>query len=373
MNIELRFVHEDVDRHGNVRIYFRRRGFGKVRMREAFGSAEFVEHYERLKAQSEAGKAITGASRHNGRTKPGTWRDYCIKYFAASEFKRLQPDTQRVRRRILEATFLEPISPGSEHLFGDMPIEHFGAKAVKVLRDRKAATPEAANSRIKSISRVFAWAIEDEQPRVRHNPTREVARLKNGSTGWHTWSEAEVAQFEATHPVGSRERLALALLLLTGVRRSDVVRLGSPHLRGGRLVFTAWKNRNSKPVHMDIPVLPELQVVLDASQLGAATFLVSGHGRPFSSAGFGNWFRERCNEAGLSHCAAHGLRKAGSTRAAENGATAHQLMAMFGWSTLKQAEIYTKAAQRRQLAGDGMPLIVGRATRNGGAHSPGNL
>jgi len=48
-------------------------------------------------------------------------------------------------------------------------------------------------------------------------------------------------------------------------------------------------------------------------------------------------------------CTAHGVRKAGATVAAENGATAHQLMAMFGWDTLKQAEVYTKAANQRRV------------------------
>lgn len=173
-------------------------------------------------------------------------------------------------------------------------------------------------------------------------------------------------QFEERHPIGTKPRLALALLLLAGVRRSDVVRLGRPHVRDGRLEFTAWKNRDLRPVHMDIPILPELQRVLDASELGDITFLVTGYGRPFTAAGFGNWFRDRCNEAGLANCSAHGLRKAGSTRAAENGATPHQLMAMFGWTTLQQAEQYTRAAARSQLAAEGMPLIVGSRGTNRG-------
>ena len=44
-----------------------------------------------------------------------------------------------------------------------------------------------------------------------------------------------------------------------------------------------------------------------------------------------------CDQAGLKLCTAHGLRKAGATIAANNGATAHQLMAIFGWATLRMA------------------------------------
>jgi hypothetical protein len=48
-------------------------------------------------------------------------------------------------------------------------------------------------------------------------------------------------------------------------------------------------------------------------------------GRPFTSNGFGNRFRKWCDDAGLPHCSAQGLRKAGATIAAENGATEAQL------------------------------------------------
>jgi integrase len=52
---------------------------------------------------------------------------------------------------------------------------------------------------------------------------------------------------------------------------------------------------------------------------------VTQYGRAFTVAGFGNRFRDRCHEAGLPHCTAHGLRKAGATIAAENGAIDRQL------------------------------------------------
>jgi integrase len=87
------------------------------------------------------------------------------------------------------------------------------------------------------------------------------------------------------------------------------------------------------------------------------TSLVTAHGNPFSEAGFGNWFRDRCDEAGLPRCTAHGLKEAGATIAAENGATTRQLMAMFDWDTPAMAEVYTRAAEQRRLAGEAMFLI----------------
>jgi integrase len=225
-----------------------------------------------------------------------------------------------------------------------------------VLRDRKAGFPEAGNERVKRIRAMFSWAVEEE--RVSSNPARDVTLTKTGSIGFHTWAVSEVEKFEQPHPIGSKARLALALLMWTGARRSDVVLLGKQHVRDGWLKFTQQKNRNRKPVTIEISVLPDLQRVIDAGPTGGLTFVVSERRRPFAVSAFGNWFRTRCDEAGLPQCSAHGLRKAGATIAAENGATEHQLMAISGWATSKEAERYTKMAQRKKMAGDATSLLI---------------
>ena len=104
-------------------------------------------------------------------------------------------------------------------------------ESIRVLRDRKAGLPEAANGRLKAIRAVFSWALEDEVECVTSNPARDVTRLKNASSGYHSWTLEEVEQFEACHPIGTTPRLAIALLAYTGVRRSDVVLLGKQHAR----------------------------------------------------------------------------------------------------------------------------------------------
>lgn len=104
--------------------------------------------------------------------------------------------------------------------------------------------------------------------------------------------------------------------------------------------------------------LPALAKIVAVSPCGDLTFLVTDYGKPFTAAGFGNWFRDRCNEAGLPQCSAHGLRKMGATRAAENGATEHQLMAIFDWKTPGQARIYTAQARRKKPAGGAMALLL---------------
>jgi integrase len=110
-------------------------------------------------------------------------------------------------------------------------------------------------------------------------------------------------------------------------------------------------------VQSEKPWLPEIDQIVKASPCGDLTFLVTEYGKPFTAAGFGGWFRDRCDEAGLPQCSAHGLRKMGATRAAENGATEHQLMAIFDWKTPGQARVYTEKARRKKLAGGAMSLL----------------
>jgi integrase len=248
--------------------------------------------------------------------------------------------------------FDEPIAPGAKETFADFPLDRLRPKDLRVLRDRKADLPGAADNRVKALRRVFKWGLKDEH--LRANPARDVEYVARGSEGWHSWTPEELTKFEDRHPVGTKARLALALLMYTGARRSDVVRLGTGNVRNGWITFSQRKTN----VPVELPMLPVLQGIIDATPVaGATTYLVTQYGKPFTADGFGNWFRERCNQAGLPHCSAHGVRKASAARAAENGATVHQLMSMFGWLTMHEAQRYTRAAERRRLARDAALLL----------------
>jgi len=342
--------YEDTDRHGNVRIYYRAKGNPKkTRIRGVPWTSGFMAAYEAAKDQAPPiqGKEIT----------PGTWRWLCVRYFTeCAEYKRLDARTQHVRRQILEATFDEPIAPGSSKFFRDFPLSRMTADAIEVLRDRKINTPESANARIKAIRQVFKFAVKKKL--APNNPARDVEYFKSGSEGFHTWTPDEVRQFEERHPIGTKARLALGLMLFSGQRRSDIIRFGKQHITkdGKHLTFTQYKGRNRKPKRLTLPILPVLQRIIDSTSSGDLTFLVNDWSRPFTDAGFGNWFRDRCVEAGIPG-RAHGLRKAGATIAANNGATSRQLMAIFGWDTLKEAERYTRNADQQRLAESAMHML----------------
>jgi len=238
---------EDRDRHGNIRIYYRAKGKPKVRLRGTPWSQDFM-------AQLDSAKAETEPLTRNGITS-GTWRWLCTKYFAeCSDYLRLDERTQRVRRGIVETTFEEPIAPGSARFFRDMPLASMTDDAVEVLRDREIQTPEAANARLKAIRQVFKFGVKRKL--ASRNPARDVEYFRSGSAGFHTWTPEEVQQFEARHSVGTKARLALALMVFTGQRRSDVIRFGKQHAKGGKLTFTQYKGRNRKPKRLRCPSCP---------------------------------------------------------------------------------------------------------------------
>jgi integrase len=149
------------------------------------------------------------------------------------------------------------------------------------------------------------------------------------------------------------------ILLYAGLRRGDAARLGRQHVRDGVITIRTEKTGET----ITLPLLPPLAASIAATPTGDLTFIISDHGRPFTKESFGNWFADACRKAGCPG-SAHGLRKAGATRAANNGATTHELMAMFGWRSEKMAERYTRTADRQRLAAKGAVKLLPDQTQN---------
>jgi integrase len=231
------------------------------------------------------------------------------------------------------------------------------AKHVEALLAARATTPAAANKLRKLLALLMRVAILNGWRK--DNPVSAVKGIKIKSKGHRTRTDDEITAFEARHPVGTEARLAFALLLCTGQRRSDVVRMGRSHVKDGIITIVQQKTA----MEVSIPILPELQAVLDdlQSKKITPTFLVTEYGKPRTPAGFTNWFRDRCVEAGLPKgLSPHGLRKAFCRVAAETGLTANQIMAISGHTTLAEVTRYTAAADRKKLAKEGMAKIEKR-------------
>jgi integrase len=340
--IRLKYMTADIDRHGNVRHYFRRNGEPKIRLPGLPGSQEFMTAY---KAAMRGDTVQNNAAIAKG--TPGSFKSLCERYYVSQEWKSLDTTTQRRRR-----SFFDKIC--ARH--GGKPFKLLERRHVIDIRDEFTATPHAANNLIKALKGLFKWATDAGH--LERNLMLEVRKMKTPAGGWHTWTIDEVGQYLQRHPIGTKPALALALYMFTGQRRSDVPRLGKQHRKGNHLTFTQKKNEKKKPVRLTIPVLPILDRFIAAAPSRGLTYLETTYGKPFSAAGLGMRMREWCDQAGLPHCSGHGLRKAAATIAAMNGATAHQLMSIFGWTTLQQAEVYTKAADQMHLANASMHMLL---------------
>jgi len=275
--------------------------------------------------------SIVGASR----TIPGSINALIVSYYRSPEFRGLKASTAMVRRNIIEAF-------RREH--GNKPLARLERDHVKNIIGAKADTPEAANNLLKTLRLLLNHAVDVGM--LASNPAIGVKRFKSRGEGFHTWSEAEVAQFEAAYPIGTQERLALALLLYTAQRVADVGRMGWQHVCSDRIAVRQQKT--------DAPLLlaihPGLAGALASVPRNNLTFLVTEHGAAFSAAGLSNWFSKACRAAGLVRCTAHGLRKAACKRMADAGCTVHEIAAVSGHRSLKEIERYTREADQARLA-----------------------
>ncbi|WP_296583070.1 tyrosine-type recombinase/integrase [Xanthobacter sp.] len=335
-------LHRQRTRHGET-VWYVRRGHGpRTRIRAPYDTPEFWAEYR---------AAIEGAPAPAKGKKPHSLEWGIDLYRRGSAWAALSQATRRQSENIFRKVIA---TAGAE------PLAKITPAVILAGRERRAASPHAANNFLKTMRRFFAWAAGDGGL-VAVDPTKGVSLLKgrNDDDGFHTWTEDEVSRFEARWPLGTREHLALYLLLYTGFRRGDVVRLGRQHVRDGIITFRTEKTGTV----VTIPVLPPLARAIEATDTGDLTFLVTERRQPFVKESFGNWFRKACREAGCPG-SAHGLRKAGATRAAENGATERELMALFGWSSAKMAQHYTKAADARRLALGSAHKLLGGQSEN---------
>ena len=328
-----KFVQGFTDRHGKPRWYFRRPGFKRVPLPGLPWSPEFMAAYE----EALAGQIVQiGGSR----VRPGTIRALAISYYNSLGFRSLKPSSQAIYRRIIDRFCGEH----GDKRAATLQREHI----VKLMAARK---PGSANG-LHTVLRVMMQHALETGLRA-DDPTRDIKAIIVKTDGHHAWSEREIEQFEGRHAIGSRARLAFALLLYTGQRRSDVVRMGRQHIRDGALQVRQLKTGTE----LSIPVHPALAAIIAETPTDHLTFLTTQFGQPFTAGGFGNWFREQCDGADLKHCSAHGLRKAAARRLAEAGCTEHEIAAITGHASLREIARYTKAVDQKKLAAAAMEKV----------------
>lgn len=327
----LKYVQAFTDRYGKRRYYFRRPGLPRVAIPGLPGSEAFMEAYKAaLRAEP---KAIGPAPAE------GSMSALIAAYYGSTGFKNLAAITRKTYRNDMERFRAK---------YGHLSVKGLEARHIRKLLDQLADKPGAAYSLRRILRVLMKFAVEYEW-RL-DNPTLGIKKARRKTDGFIPWSEEDIAAYEGRWPLGTRERLALDLLLYTVQRRADVVTMGRQHVRKSTVRVVQRKTGTE----LWIPLHPRLKASIAACPSEHLTFLVTAYGSPFTPAGFTNWFVEAAKAAGLKNRTPHGLRKAGARRLAEAGCTANQIMAVTGHKSLSEVTHYTDAADQRRLADEAM-------------------
>jgi len=343
------------DRHGTLRYRYRRKGHVGGYFHHPLGTEEFRAEYAAFEAATLDSVSFASRWAH------GSVGDLVTRYL--SVVSRLGPTlvTQAKVRAVIE-DFREA---HGKRFVADFRFEHIDvivqAKREKTTKDKKVVGGiHAARKLRKELVRLFDFAEKIGMRPAGSNPVRMSERVKVGPSekteGFHTWTEEEITQFRQHHKLGTSARLAMELMLWTGQRRSDAVRMGPDDVREGRVALTQMKTGKG----LRLGLAPQLQEAIEATTPvpGAKAFLLTSHGKPFSPKGFGNWFRKRCDEAGLPQCSAHGLRKAMLRRMAERGMANRTLKAVSGHAKDDMVSLYTEGADQVRLADDAIAMLA---------------
>jgi integrase/recombinase XerD len=363
--IKLKHINSFYDRHGNLQHICRPPGFKSKTINGIPGSEPFMQAYHDWLAKAGLAKA-EGA----GLAKAGTVDAAIAKYYKADVFtKALAPETQRMRRNILERFRAKDGGRGIATL-----------QQRHVIKMLEGMSPHAQKNWLKTLRGLMLFTIAEHMRG--DDPTAGVKPLKIGkSLGHKTWDQEQVEQYRARHRLGTVARAAIELLLNIAARRYDAHVIGPQHViisnKDGvrKLCWRPQKTLRSTGKMLKIRILPSLQAALDALPSNESlAFLVNDHGKPFASAAaFGNKFADWCRQAGLKPVMcedgkvrsyrAHGLRKASLRAAAHAGCTLHELMALSGHSSPKQLQAYLEEIEQELMADSGMVKVLAAGAR----------
>ncbi|WP_375659375.1 tyrosine-type recombinase/integrase [Bartonella sp. MR30HLJHH] len=325
---------KEVTRHGKI-IWYVRIGHGpRIRIRGTYGTQEFVDNYKSALAELQG--LILPKSK-TGKLVEGSFAWLLKQYFNSSNWHSLSKVTQKQKELILMKVC---------DTIGNIPYQAIEKKHIIAGVERRKETPAMARNFLKALNGLFNWAID--QGLLENNPALGIKRppLKN-KEGFPVWTEEDVEKYYQRWHHGTHERVWIDVLLYTGLRRGDAVRIGWKDVKDNIIHLKTEKSKFQTDVFL--PILPELAKTLEIGPIGEKTFICSKMNQKFTKEGFGNAFRDACNAAGIKK-SAHGLRKLAATRAANSGATVSQLKAIFGWTEDQMASLYTKSADRKRLA-----------------------
>jgi integrase len=339
------FVEQWRDRHGKIRVYFRRGKGARIPLPSDMRSEAFAAAY---------GKAVAGQASQPSPRSQAAPRDTLAwlidSYRRSAAYLELRASTKRGYDTRLDAI---RGTHGSRSVSG-LTRE----RIIAAFLQPYAESPGARLDVLKKLRILIRHAIDVGA--LKHDPSKGIKRPKTHEI--RSWTDGETEAFEARWPAGSKERLAFALFLYTGQRVSDIHRMTWADVRNGTIRVVQQKTGEK----LTIPLHSALAALIETTKREHVAIITTAYGRPFTVKGFGQWMRAAITAAGLPlDCQPHGLRKAAGRRLAEAGCTAKEIMAVLGHRTLAEAERYTRDADQPLLASAALLKLETRTKERG--------
>jgi enterobacteria phage integrase len=320
-----------VDRNlikGHTYLSFRIGQGPRIRLPDDPNSREFKAAY----AAALAGETIDTRPTLK-KDAPGTIGALITSYKKIGDYSSLRETSKKGYNTRLETIRVEH---GHRTVAG-MTAELIRARILAPLADR----PGAQLDTLKKLRILIQHAIDLKW--LKSDPAAGIKRPKTKEI--RPWTDGEKAAFVKRWPIGTKQRTAYELMNHVGTARSDVHAITWTQVDSDGVSYT----RSKTNVAVDSEMPDELRAALDATPRTHVTIINTIYGRPFTVDGFSGFMRDAMTAAGLPlDCKPHGLRKSLGSDMADAGATAHDIMAKLGHTTLQQAENYTRAANRKR-------------------------
>jgi integrase len=362
---------------GTVNFRFKRRTLGTLPGKE--GSAEFNDEYDRLLASvsnvkaRKVGRPAAMAQPKSSKITIGTF----VERYRASDFfaNPLKPNlkeeplaegTQYNYRLGLDLMHAQDMTARS---FADLTPQRASLYIKKVKREHGGAAAGLQKTLLSNLWK-FARGFEDFDGGDRLNPMNngEIETPYTVKQEHLPWPESVQDDFLAA--CDENLYVAFHLLICTGQRVSDVVKMKTEHYDGTHFALVQKKDRSKTPMKIKAPKL--LRDVLAANTkrktvrighnggppLEQSEYLLTHKwGRAYGAQSLALRIRETLRRAGHTEYTTHGLRKNAGIMLAENGATVPQIMAALGHKTPKMALYYCRLANQKLLADQAADIL----------------
>jgi integrase len=279
------------------------------------------------------------------------------KYIASADFRSKASGTQRHYRTSLDQ--LKEIC--GRALIGDLLEKH-----IREIRKRFTATSKA-DLAVMMLRMLWSFAKENLAMDLGVNPASEIKTLHRRSWSHEPWPNWVIEKFEAEARPKPNAPLALLLLLYTGQRASDVVKMRWEQYDGGGIGVRQQKTGTL----LWIPCHSRLKEMLDCAERRSEFILTTQYGHGYSAPGLCSMVAEATARIGAKERTAHGLRCNAAVALAEAGCSVHQIMAITGHKTWKEAMRYTQQAQQKRLAQQAIDALEVANPRTAGVRTSG--